>query len=140
MFASMHSPSQMTWNHTNKTSSGTMRHPSDGEAWKHFDRIHTDFAAEPRNVRLELCSYGFNSYVQASKSAYSCCPIIVTPYNLSPEICMTNPYMFLTCLIPEPSSPKASIDVYLQSLIDDLKRLRIDEWTYDISSKQSLNM
>lgn len=33
-----------------------MRYPSDGEAWKHFDQIHTDFAAEPRNVRLGLCS------------------------------------------------------------------------------------
>jgi hypothetical protein len=39
MFASMHNASQMTWHHTNKTSSGTMRHPSDSEAWKHFDRI-----------------------------------------------------------------------------------------------------
>ncbi|CAI8605411.1 unnamed protein product [Vicia faba] len=66
MFASMHSASQMTWHHTNQTSSGTMRHPSDGEAWKHFDRTHPDFAAEPRNVRLGLCSDGFAPYVQAS--------------------------------------------------------------------------
>ena len=36
----MHSASQMTWHHKNQTSSGTMRHPSDGEAWKHFDRTH----------------------------------------------------------------------------------------------------
>ncbi|CAK8561003.1 unnamed protein product [Lathyrus sativus] len=32
LFASMHSASQMTQHHTNKTSSGIMRHPSDGEA------------------------------------------------------------------------------------------------------------
>jgi hypothetical protein len=135
MFASMHSASQMTWHHTNQTSSGTMRHPSDGEAWKHFDRTHPDFAAEPRNVRLGLCSDGFAPYVQASGSAYSCWPVIVTPYNLPPEMCMTKPYMFLTCVIPGPHSPKAGIDVYLQPLIDDLKRLWIGEWTYDISRK-----
>ncbi|CAK8575475.1 unnamed protein product [Lathyrus sativus] len=61
LFASMHSASQMTWHHTNKTCSGIMRHPSDGEAWKHFDRVHSDFAAEPRNVRLGLCSDGSSS-------------------------------------------------------------------------------
>ncbi|CAK8543689.1 unnamed protein product [Lathyrus sativus] len=32
LFASMHNASQMTWHHTNKTSSCTMRHPYDGEA------------------------------------------------------------------------------------------------------------
>ncbi|XP_058767341.1 uncharacterized protein LOC131641034 [Vicia villosa] len=140
MFASMHTASQMTWHHTNKTSSGTMRHPSDGEAWKHFDRIHPDFSAEPRNVRLGLCSDGFTPYVQASGSMYSCWPVIVTPYNLPPEMCMTKPYMFLTCVIPGPSSPKAGIDVYLQPLIDDLKRLWIGEWTYDVSRKENFTM
>ncbi|CAL5194219.1 unnamed protein product [Lathyrus oleraceus] len=85
MFASMHSVSQMTWHHRNKISSCTMRHPYDGEAWKHFDRIHTNFAAEPRNVRLGLCFDGFTSYVQVSGSGFSCWPVIVTPYNLSPE-------------------------------------------------------
>ncbi|CAI8608684.1 unnamed protein product [Vicia faba] len=76
MFSSMHSSSQMTWHHTNKTSPGNMRHPSDGHAWKHFDEVHPDFAAEPRNVRLGLCSDGFAPYVQAFGSAYSCWPVI----------------------------------------------------------------
>ncbi|CAK8543131.1 unnamed protein product [Lathyrus sativus] len=74
-----------------------MRHPSDGEAWKHFDRVYSDFVVEPRNVRLGLCSGG-------------------------------------------PSSPKFGIDVYLQSLIDDLKRLWTGEWTYDISRKQKFTL
>ncbi|CAK8530420.1 unnamed protein product [Lathyrus sativus] len=97
MLASMYSASQMTWHNTNKTSPDIMRHPSDGETWKHFDHIHTDFAVKPRNVRLGLCSDG-------------------------------------------PSSPKAGIDVYLQPLIDDLKRSWIRKWTYDISSKQNFTM
>jgi len=47
-------------------------HPSDGEAWKHFDKIHPEFAAEPRNVRLVLCSDGFSPF-NNSNPPYSCC-------------------------------------------------------------------
>lgn len=55
-------------------------------------------------------------------------------------MCLTKSYMFLTCLIPGPSRPKEGIYVYLQPLIDDLKRLWIGEWTYDVSRKQKFNM
>ena len=109
-----------------------MCHPSDGEAWKHFDETFPDFAVEPRNVRLGLCVDGFTPFGQSGKP-YSCWPVIVTPYNLPLELCMTTPYMFLTLIIPRPKNPKEKIDVYLQALIDELKPL----WnegvlTYDI--------
>ena len=55
-------------------------------------------------------------------------------------MCMTKPYMFLTCLIPGPSNPKASIDVYLEPLIDDLNKLRSGIWTYNVSRKQNFLM
>lgn len=112
MFSSMHSASQMTWHHTNTISSGMMRHPCDGEAWRHFDRVHPKFVVELRNVRLGLCSESFSPYIQSPAIAYSCWPVIVTPYNLPPEMCMEKPYMFLTCLIPGPSIPKAGMNVY----------------------------
>ena len=50
MFESMQTSSQMTWHYENKRSFGMLRHPSDGEAWKHFDWVHADFAIDPRNV------------------------------------------------------------------------------------------
>jgi len=56
LFASTHTADKMTWHYYNKTNSGVMRHPCDGVAWKHFDQVHRDFAEEPRNVRLGLCS------------------------------------------------------------------------------------
>ncbi|XP_047155998.1 uncharacterized protein LOC124827058 [Vigna umbellata] len=139
MFASMQTAEHMTW-HDGKKNEGMLRHPSNGEAWKHFNRKHPSFASDARNVRLGLCSDGFTPYIQASKSPYSCCPVIVTPYNLPPEMCMTKPYMFLTCIIPDPSNPKASIDVYLEPLIDDLKKLWSGVWTYDVSKKQNFLM
>ncbi|WVZ21047.1 hypothetical protein V8G54_008369 [Vigna mungo] len=137
MYASTQTAEHMTWHYENRSTNGVLRHPCDGEAWKHFDRVYPDFGIEPRNVRLGLCSDGFNPYVQASNIPYSCWPVIVTPYNLPPEICMSKPYMFLTCLIPEPFNPKVGIDVYLEPLIDELKKLWTGVLTYDISRKQN---
>jgi len=128
----METAQHMTWHYENKSQGvyvihltvkpGSTSIESD-EAWKNFDRKHVSFVSDPCNVRLGLCSDGFNPYIQASSSPYSCWPVIVTPYNLPPEMCMTKPFMFLTCLIPGPSNPKASIDVYLEPLIDDLNKL-----------------
>ncbi|KAL0311139.1 UNVERIFIED_CONTAM: hypothetical protein Sangu_2408600 [Sesamum angustifolium] len=49
----------MTWHATHQTEEGSMCHPSDGEAWKCFDRMYPDFAEEPHNVRLGLYTDGF---------------------------------------------------------------------------------
>ena len=49
MFASMQTTQHMTW-HDEKKIQGMLRHPSDGQAWKHFDRKHPSFASDPRNV------------------------------------------------------------------------------------------
>ncbi|XP_068497775.1 uncharacterized protein [Phaseolus vulgaris] len=105
LYTSMESARQMRWHYENRTNDDVLRHPSDGKSWKHFDSVYPEFAAEPRNVRLGLCSDGFTPYIQASASPYSCWPVFVTPYNLPPEMCMTKPYMFLSCLVPGPTNP-----------------------------------
>ncbi|XP_061995063.1 uncharacterized protein LOC133712962 [Rosa rugosa] len=56
-------------------------------------------------------------------------------------MCMKEPYIFLSLLIPGPKSPGNDIDVYLRPLIDELNTL----WeyvaeTYDISTKQNFQM
>ncbi|XP_072081023.1 uncharacterized protein [Arachis hypogaea] len=56
-------------------------HPADADAWKQFDATHELFAQESRNVRLGLCTDGFNPF-SGSKTPYSCWPVFVTPYNL----------------------------------------------------------
>lgn len=141
LYASTQTAAQMRWHQHNRSSSGSLRHPSDGEAWNHFDAKYPNFANEPINVRIGLCFDGFTPYIQASSSPYSCWPVVVTPYNLPSEMCMTKPFMFLTCLILGPSNPKANIDVYLQPLIDELKQLWSEgALTYDISKKQNFVM
>ncbi|WMV07895.1 hypothetical protein MTR67_001280 [Solanum verrucosum] len=52
LYASNSSAPYMRWHRENRRPPGVMCHPSDGEAWKYFDRTYPDFAAEPKNVRL----------------------------------------------------------------------------------------
>nr|GFC85192.1 hypothetical protein [Tanacetum cinerariifolium] len=63
------------------TELGKMQHPVDGKAWKDFHTKYSDFAAEPRNVRLGLAADGFNPFGNLSQS-YSMWPVILTTYNL----------------------------------------------------------
>lgn len=60
-----------------------MRHPRDSQAWKTFDSLHPEFAADPRNVRLGLATDGFNPFGAMSIS-YSIWPVILIPYNRPP--------------------------------------------------------
>ncbi|KAK8933863.1 hypothetical protein KSP39_PZI016022 [Platanthera zijinensis] len=77
----------LRWHKENIGDEGKLCHPRDGESWKHFDWTQPTFAAEPRNVRLALSTNGFNPHIQGSRP-YSCRPVIVTPYNLPPWMCM----------------------------------------------------
>ena len=71
LYASMSFAPHMRWHCEDKRKEGLLCHPLDGEAWKHFDETFTDFAVEPRNVRLGLCADGFTPYGQSGKP-YSC--------------------------------------------------------------------
>lgn len=136
LYSSMQTASQMRWHRENVREPGYLSHQSDGEAWKYFDESYPEFAMDPRNVRLRLCADRFAQFDKTSKN-YSCWPIIVTPYNLPPWMCMRREFLFLTIIIPGPSNPKNNIDVYLQQLIDDLKVLWNDGvMTYDVSLQQ----
>ena len=99
-----------------------MTHPANAEAWKKFNTAHPKFALDPQNVRLGLCTDGFNPFSNSS-SPYSCWRIFLTPYNLPPSMCMKREYIFLTLMVPGPKSLGKSLDVYLQPLIDELKIL-----------------
>nr|GEU79551.1 hypothetical protein [Tanacetum cinerariifolium] len=123
LYKSSHTAKEMTWHATGKcTEPGKMQHPVDGKAWKDIDTKYSDFAAETRNVRLGLAADGFNPFGNLSQS-YSMWPVILTIYNLPLWLCMKESYFMLTLLIPGPKSSGKDIDVYLRSLIDDLKVL-----------------
>ncbi|CAO2824840.1 unnamed protein product [Amaranthus hypochondriacus] len=110
-----------------------MRHPADSFAWKSFDEEYSDFAEDVRNIRLGLASDGFQPF---NNSQHSIWPVVLIPYDLPPWLCM-KPYSFMLSLIIHGStSPGMNIDVYLQSLVEELKELwHVGIETYDAYSK-----
>ena len=130
----------MTWHQSHDAVNGVMVHPSNDEAWKHFNSVHPHFTAESRNVHLGLRTDRFNPF-RSFAAPYSCWPVILTIYNLPLRMCMRPEFMFLSTVIPGPSSLSWNIDVCLRSLIDELAQLwPFGALTYDISRKQNFVM
>ena len=140
MFATKNLSEEMSWHANNPRVQGTMAHPSDSEAWKHLDTCFPEFASEPRNVRLGLCTNRFSPHGKFG-GQYSCWPVILTPYNLPPSMCMKRQFLFLSFLVPGPKNPKGNLDVYMQPLIEELKQIwEAGANTYDIARKQNFNL
>ena len=140
LFMSPKIAASMRWHDEGRTDDGCLRHPADSPAWKTFDFKYPDFAKEPQNVRLGLASDGFNPFGTMSAS-HSTWPVVLMPYNLPPWMCMKQPYLMLSLLIPGPSAPGNNIDVYLEPLVEELKELWDDGVeTYDASTKTKFEM
>uniref|UniRef100_A0A251V5A0 Putative transposon, En/Spm-like, Transposase-associated domain protein n=2 Tax=Helianthus annuus TaxID=4232 RepID=A0A251V5A0_HELAN len=122
LYMSTKTAKDMTWHHDHKTIEGSMAHPSDGMAWKHFDSENPDFAKEIRNVRLGLCTDGFNPN-NSHSIPYSLWPVFLTIYNLPPWMSMKDSFVQVSLIIPGGKSPGQNIDVFLRPLIDELKEL-----------------
>ncbi|XP_060674878.1 uncharacterized protein LOC132804486 [Ziziphus jujuba] len=141
LFTSRHTAIDMRWHKEKRpNTNGVLRHPADGEAWKHFDEQYPIFAMDPCNVRLGAATDGFNPFSNMSTS-YSMWPVMLVPYNLPPWKCMKETFSMMSPLIPGPTAPGKDIDVYLLPMIDELK----DLWTngvttYDISKKERFTM
>ena len=141
LYASMRTAALMRWHEDHHhDNTDEMCHPCDSSEWKRFDANHPSFAQESRNVRLGLCTDGFQPFGQSGKQ-YSCWPVFITPYNLPPHMCMKEEYTFLSLIVPGGGNPKGKIDVYLQPLIDELKELwETGVETYDVSTKRNFVM
>ena len=68
----------MRWHVIGNYNDGWMRHPRDSEAWKKFNATYPEFALDPRSVRLDLASDGFNPFGTMSTN-YSIWPVILIP-------------------------------------------------------------
>lgn len=139
MYQSEKTAAAMRWHAEHEAEEGEMCHPSDGAEWKNFQQLHRHFADEPRNVYLGLCTDGFNPFGMSRN--HSLWPVILTPYNLPPGMCMNEEYLFLTILNSGPNHPRSSLDVFLRPLIDELKEL----WNsgveaFDASLNQNFNL
>jgi len=129
----------MRWHAEHELEEGLMCHPSDAAEWKNFQQLQPAFASEPRNVYLGLCTDSFNPFGMSKNN--SLWPVILTSYNLPPDMCMNSEYLFLTILNSGPNHPRASLDVFLQPLIEELQDLWMNGVeAYDVSLEQNFNL
>ena len=62
LFMSKEIAEEMRWHREKRVDDDTIRHPVDAKEWKIFDKLHSWFAEDSRNVRLGLSSDGFNPF------------------------------------------------------------------------------
>ncbi|XP_020885189.1 uncharacterized protein LOC110229414 [Arabidopsis lyrata subsp. lyrata] len=140
LFRSKRLAENLQWHFNNANEDGTMRHPVDSTTWAQVNSKWPQFAAEPRNLRLALSTDGMNPFsIQNTK--YSTWPVLLVNYNMPPTMCMKTENIMLTMLIPGPTAPGNSIDVYLEPLVDDLN----DMWNdgievYDSFMKETFTL
>ncbi|XP_042950382.1 uncharacterized protein LOC122282501 [Carya illinoinensis] len=136
LFMSKDIAKSMKWHREQRVDDhSTLRHLVDFKMWRQFDKDHSWFAQDARNLRLGLANDGFNLYNNLAKP-YSIWPVILVPYNLPLWLCMKDPYLMLSLLIPGPKAQGNDIDVYLQPLVNELQELWVHGVdTYDASTK-----
>ncbi|XP_074377002.1 uncharacterized protein LOC141718520 [Apium graveolens] len=142
MFKSSYTAELMSWHSNNRSKDGKMRHPSDSPSWRNVDCRWPEFGSESRNICLGLAADGINPHNNGLNNRYSCCPVMLVTYNLPPWLCMKRKFMMLITLISGPQEPGNDIDIYLQPLIDDLKKLWEDGEpnVYDAHTKSFLTL
>jgi hypothetical protein len=84
MFISKEMSTHTRWHKEKRfVEKGVLRHPTDGKAWKHVEKKIGWFAADPRNIKLDIATDGFNPYGHMTNN-YSMWPMFVIPYNFPP--------------------------------------------------------
>lgn len=140
LFLASRIASRMRWRKNRKPpKDGVMQHPCDSDAWKALDNFDIEFASEDRNVRIGLATDGFTPFSMTAAS-YSCWPVFAIPYNLPPEDCMKDEFMFLTLIIPGKDHPGVNLNVMLEPLIEELKELWEGVEAYDSFMKQKFKL
>jgi hypothetical protein len=125
LFLSEETTKQMRWHKEGKRESedpDIMSHPVDSEAWQALDYFDPKFARDPRSVRLDLSMNGFHPH-STDSHPYSCWPVFVTHYNLSPDKCLKEGFIFLALVILGPKEPNKQMNIFLQPLFEELKKI-----------------
>jgi hypothetical protein len=115
----------MTWHKEGKHDSedpDIMSHPADTEAWEALDRFDPEFARDTRSVHLGLSADGFQPHSEAS-SLYSCWLVFIMPYNLPPNKCLKQDFIFLALVIQGPKEPTKQMNIFLRPSMEEMKEL-----------------
>jgi hypothetical protein len=97
-----------------------MSHPTNGKTWHTLEPFDLEFVRGHRSVHLGLSTEGFQSY-SIDSSPYSCWPVFVMPYNLSPNKCLKEEFIFLALVILSPKELKKQMNIFLRLLMEEIK-------------------
>ncbi|GKA04360.1 putative reverse transcriptase domain-containing protein [Tanacetum coccineum] len=109
----------LRWHATRRITDGVLRHPVDSQAWCTIDEKFPEIAKDPINLRLGISADGVD--VNSGTRHHSVWPVLSVIYNLPPWLCMKRKFIMLSVLIS--GYPGNDIDVFLESLVDDLHTL-----------------
>jgi hypothetical protein len=116
-----------------------MSPPTDAEAWHALDHFDLEFARDTRSVHLDLSTDGFQPY-SSDSTAYFCWSVFVMPYNLPPNKCLKEGFIFLALVILGPKEPKKQMNIFLHQLMEQLKELCQGVDAYDSHLKCRFNL
>jgi hypothetical protein len=104
-----------------------------------IDTFDLEFAREAINVLIGLATDGFMP-LNMTVASYSWWSIFVVLYNIPPSICMKYEFMFLCLVIHGPEHLGIHLNVMLQPLIEELKKLREGVGAYECFKKHKFNL
>jgi hypothetical protein len=96
-------------------------HPADAKAWHALDCFDPEFAWDPSSVHLGLFTYGFKPY-NSDSTTYSRCPVFMMPYNLPPNKCLKEGFIFLALVILGPKEPRKQMNILFASVDGRVER------------------
>jgi hypothetical protein len=114
-------------------------HPVDVESWHTLDYFILDFATDPRSVRLGLSMDGFQPY-SFDSTTYSCWLVFMMPYNLLPNKCLKEGFIFVAHVILGPKELKKKRNIFLRPLMEERKELWHGVEVYDSQMKCGFNL
>jgi len=133
MFCCLAIAKHLRWHFTNQSQDQKMRSVVDGRQWRFVNDWYPKFARESRNIKMGLALDGVNPYsLQSSK--HSVWPVLMVLYNLPPYLVTKHFFISLTMIMLGPKSPSEhNIDVFMQPLVQELKKLWVGVPAVDMS-------
>jgi hypothetical protein len=104
-----------------------------------MDRFDPEYARDPRSVRIGLSTNGFQHHSENNRP-YSCWPVFIMPYNLSPNKYLKQCFVFLALVILGPKEPKKQMNIFLRLLMEEMKELRQGLDAYGSHLKYRFNL
>jgi hypothetical protein len=133
LYLSKETVKQMRWHNEGKRDNedpDIMSRPADRYAWEAMNRYVPEFAWDARSVCLGLSMDGFQPHSNIS-SPYSCSQVFLMPYNLPPNKCLKQGFIFLARVILDPKEPKKQMNIFLCPLMEEIKELWQGVHRYD---------